>query len=295
MQGLRAVATATAPKLSLFKPAALVVHGNQYLDSLRTQSKNDYAVQNLERLNVNVKNEGNTGAKSINAKEWLQDLHKHNGTNFISLSRTSSPLAEQKKTDKSSHEDDFVLVSSNKDDLHKAWNITNKNQTESSEPIAISSNTTGVKNLNDYLLWRKIALGDVRERFKNSLERMRDFAILHHNEMDQVPKALTTSFLNQLEMAEKFIHMDVMLSTKKELDQLFRFLNLPPEYVLTSQARVALQILNATTCMMNNEPIKKPFSKNDKLNQEFSTLSDEMNQSLIDSMVCSCNYLEKDF
>ncbi|EFA77472.1 hypothetical protein PPL_12074 [Heterostelium album PN500] len=282
--------TATAQmRKNLLNPIMMVVHGNNFLDSLKTNNNTDSSKQILESIRITMQDEAKKKSE-INAKEWLQNLHKKNGTEHLSLSRCNSPFSAKKQAPAPVSNPELVLVSSELNDKsHQSWKFTNDAGPEGK--ICLTANPRAP--VNDYLLWKKIALGDVRERFKEALERMRDFTILNIHQMDLIPKSSQMTFLNNLAEAENFIHMDVMLSTKKDLDRLYDFLNLPRDYGLNpSQVRVALQILNATALAWIDMPISRPSSSNQALNTEYIKLSKELYESLLDSMICSANYIE---
>ncbi|GAM26837.1 hypothetical protein SAMD00019534_100120 [Acytostelium subglobosum LB1] len=274
----------TMARSSLLRPMSFVLFGNQYLESLRTNSSsNDRTSKTLEGIRVSNKD---SEKSAVNAKDWLHNLHKKNGANHLSLSRSSAPNTHIRAAGLSP---ELVLITSGfEDKTHQAWKFANDERQDGSLVITSAPKSP----LNDYLLWRKIALGDVRERFKEALERIRDFTLLHVHQMDLIPKTSQLAFLNNLAEAEKFIHMDVMLTTKKDLNKLYDFLNLPKDFGSSSQARVALQILNATALAWIDSPITTPSSTNQELNKQYVKLSKELYESLLDSMVCSINYIE---
>eukprot|EP01133_Synstelium_polycarpum_P000156 gene156-183_t len=295
---------------ALMRPISLVLHGNQYLESLKKKSNNDAAKRILEGIKISMKDETTKANKisEINAKDWLHGLHSSKGTGHISLSRSTSPFRRFSKDSATSATagltslidpqgfTDLVLVSSEQGDKsHQAWRFTNDHGDNGSlNMTAPNAKSTTPSTLNDYLLWRKIALGDVRTRFQEALERMRDFTILHIHQMDLIPKASHQTFLNNLAEAENFIHMDVMVTTKKDLDRLYDFLNLSRDCASTSQSRVALQVLNSTMCtwLCQFNTFSRPSSNNPELNEKYQRLSNELHESLLDSMICSTNNLE---
>eukprot|EP01132_Coremiostelium_polycephalum_P010954 gene10954-13418_t len=285
------------PKANLIQPVSFVLHGNQYLNALSKSSNNEIAKKSLENIKVEI-NDKNNQKLTINARDWIDQLHQ-NGTGYLSLSKTP-----KNQTNSISEDPDFILVSGKENNL-QSWRLSGNNvtsiqnptilktQTASSSPSSTDLNITPdqTSNIQEYHeRWRHIALGDIKERFRDAVERMRDYAILNSNQMKNLSESERNTFLNHLAEAEKFIHMDVMLTTKKDLDQLFDFLRLPREYTSSSQARVALQILNAA--MSAYYPLSKPSENNQKLNEDYMKLSKELQESAIDSMICSTNYIE---
>ncbi|KAF2070835.1 hypothetical protein CYY_007839 [Polysphondylium violaceum] len=287
----------------VFQPASLVLHGNKYLESLSQNSKShesDVARKSLESMNIKV----NDDNKFVSAKDWVQELHD-NGMGSLILSRSK----QRTKTIKDNEvivnnlenflqrpELDFVIVSSKKDsDSHQAWTFTQK-ENEKNQDLILTPEAKEIATsqaLHDYLVWRDIALGDIRERIREAVERMRDFSILHIKNLD-LSQSEQSNYLNNLAEAEKFIHMNVMLTTKREMDKLFDFLQLPREYTSSSQARVALQILNAAMCAWIFDYPTKGGLSNKQLNEDYKRLSNELYESVLDSITCSTNYINKE-
>ncbi|EGC36682.1 hypothetical protein DICPUDRAFT_94260 [Dictyostelium purpureum] len=294
----------------VFQPVSLVLHGNQYLKDLSSNNlKNDIAKKSLESMNISF-NENNNNI-IINAKDWIDGLH-NKGMGSLSLSRSikrgksccsknklSSSTTTQLPTDAT--ETEFVIVSSplvdeygdfsiDRNNQHsvQAWQFT-KNDFNETLPRLSPSQIRNQKEMEEFLIWRKIALGDIRERIREAVERMRDFTILNFHSMD-LSESQKSTFLNNLTEAEKFIHMDVMVSTKKDMDKLYDYLNLPREYASSAQSRVALQILNAA---MSAYIFDSPTKISDpKLNEDFKKLTKELYESVLDSVICSTNYIE---
>lgn len=273
----------------VLQPVQLVLHGNQYLKDLSSNSlKNDFAKRSLESFNISL-NEPNTNSNRVmNAKDWIHSLHSK-GALSLSLSRSSNkkqnthnnsllystctPLQTQNT------ESEFVIVSS---EISKAWQF-GRDENNESFPLLSPSAINSPQQMEEHLVWRKIMLGEIRERIREAVERMRDFTILNFHKME-LPEQQKINFLNQLTEAEKFLHMDVMVTTPKDIEFLFNYLSLPysPK---NSQSRVALQILNAAFSAYifdNTTKITDP-----KLNEDFKKLVIELYDSVLDSVICS--------
>ncbi|KAM9953329.1 hypothetical protein ACTFIW_006697 [Dictyostelium discoideum] len=281
----------------VLQPVQLVLHGNQYLKDLSSNSlKNDFAKRSLESINISL-NEPNTNSnKVMNAKDWIHSLHSK-GALSLSLSRSSNkkqnthnnsllystctPLQTQNT------ESEFVIVSS---EISKAWQF-GRDENNESFPLLSPSAINSPQQMEEHLVWRKIMLGEIRERIREAVERMRDFTILNFHKME-LPEQQKINFLNQLTEAEKFIHMDVMVTTPKDIEFLFNYLSLPysPK---NSQSRVALQILNAAFSAYifdNTTKITDP-----KLNEDFKKLIIELYDSVLDSVICSTNNYNSEY
>ncbi|KAM9989797.1 hypothetical protein ACTFIY_005851 [Dictyostelium cf. discoideum] len=281
----------------VLQPVQLVLHGNQYLKDLSSNSlKNDFAKRSLESINISL-NEPNTNSNRVmNAKDWIHSLHSK-GALSLSLSRSSNkkqnthnnsllystctPLQTQNT------ESEFVIVSS---EISKAWQF-GRDENNESFPLLSPSAINTPQQMEEHLVWRKIMLGEIRERIREAVERMRDFTILNFHKME-LPEQQKINFLNQLTEAEKFIHMDVMVTTPKDIEFLFNYLSLPysPK---NSQSRVALQILNAAFSAYifdNTTKITDP-----KLNEDFKKLIIELYDSVLDSVICSTNNYNSEY
>ncbi|KAN0032132.1 hypothetical protein ACTFIV_006008 [Dictyostelium citrinum] len=286
----------------VLQPVQLVLHGNQYLKDLSSNSlKNDFAKRSLESINISL-NEPNTNSNKImNAKDWIYSLHSK-GALSLSLSRSSNKkqnthnnsLLYSTCAPLSTHntESEFVIVSS-EDNGNKiqAWQF-GRDENNESFPLLSPSAINSPKQMEEYLVWRKIMLGEIRERIREAVERMRDFTILNFHKME-LSEQQKINFLNQLTEAEKFIHMDVMVTTAKDIEYLFNYLSLPREYATNSQSRVALQILNAAFSAYifdNTTKITDP-----KLNEDFKKLIIELYDSVLDSVICSTNNFNSEY
>ncbi|KAM9949406.1 hypothetical protein ACTFIT_010615 [Dictyostelium discoideum] len=281
----------------VLQPVQLVLHGNQYLKDLSSNSlKNDFAKRSLESFNISL-NEPNTNSNRVmNAKDWIHSLHSK-GALSLSLSRSSNkkqnthnnsllystctPLQTQNT------ESEFVIVSS---EISKAWQF-GRDENNESFPLLSPSAINSPQQMEEHLVWRKIMLGEIRERIREAVERMRDFTILNFHKME-LPEQQKINFLNQLTEAEKFLHMDVMVTTPKDIEFLFNYLSLPysPK---NSQSRVALQILNAAFSAYifdNTTKITDP-----KLNEDFKKLVIELYDSVLDSVICSTNNYNSEY
>lgn len=287
----------------VLQPVLLSLHGNQYLRELSSNTfKNDIAKKSLESMNITL-NEPNNTSKTINAKDWIHDLHSK-GMGSLSLSRSTKPkknsniscnklltstLDSSPLPSNNCTESEFVLVSSeyNCDENVQAWQFGKNEQT--SFPKLSPSKVDSQEQLEDFLIWRKIMLGEIRERIREAVERMRDFTILNFHKMELSDR----EFLDNLTEAEKFIHMDVMVTTKKDSDRLFNYLNLPREYASSAQSRVALQILNAAFSAYIFDSSTKITDP--KLNEEFKKLTKELYESVLDSVICSTNNFNSEY
>ncbi|EAL67593.1 hypothetical protein DDB_G0279637 [Dictyostelium discoideum AX4] len=281
----------------VLQPVQLVLHGNQYLKDLSSNSlKNDFAKRSLESFNISL-NEPNTNSNRVmNAKDWIHSLHSK-GALSLSLSRSSNkkqnthnnsllystctPLQTQNT------ESEFVIVSS---EISKAWQF-GRDENNESFPLLSPSAINSPQQMEEHLVWRKIMLGEIRERIREAVERMRDFTILNFHKME-LPEQQKINFLNQLTEAEKFLHMDVMVTTPKDIEFLFNYLSLPysPK---NSQSRVALQILNAAFSAYIFDKTTKITDP--KLNEDFKKLVIELYDSVLDSVICSTNNYNSEY
>ncbi|KAM9983249.1 hypothetical protein ACTFIZ_005843 [Dictyostelium cf. discoideum] len=282
----------------VLQPVQLVLHGNQYLKDLSSNSlKNDFAKRSLESINISL-NEPNTNSNRVmNAKDWIHSLHSK-GALSLSLSRSSNKkqnthnnsLLYSTCTPLQTHntESEFVIVSS---EISKAWQF-GRDENNESFPLLSPSAISSPKQMEEHLVWRKIMLGEIRERIREAVERMRDFTILNFHKME-LSEQQKINFLNQLTEAEKFIHMDVMVTTDRDIEYLFNYLSLPRAYATNSQSRVALQILNAAFSAYifdNTTKITDP-----KLNEDFKRLIIELYDSVLDSVICSTNNFNSEY
>lgn len=287
----------------VLQPVLLSLHGNQYLRELSSNTfKNDIAKKSLESMNITL-NEPNNKSKVINAKDWIHDLH-NKGMGSLSLSRSTKPKRNNIECNKllsstldssplstsGNTESEFVLISSeyNGNENVQAWQF-GKNEQSEIYPKLSPSKVESQEQLEDFLIWRKIMLGEIRERIREAVERMRDFTILNFHKMELSDR----EFLDNLTEAEKFIHMDVMVTTKKDSDRLFNYLNLPREYASSAQSRVALQILNAALSAYIFDGSTKITDP--KLNEEFKKLTKELYESVLDSVICSTNNFNSEY
>ncbi|KYQ88724.1 alpha-mannosidase [Tieghemostelium lacteum] len=293
----------------LFQPVSLVINGNKYLSSLSSGNidANDVAKRSLENMKIIIKKDTNsTNNKSsiLNAKDWVHELHL-NGTGYLTLSKKDEQLQHKSNTttvaaDSNKKNIELVLVtsSSNGSDRHQTFIYetldTNMSKSFDEYPTILDTNTS-LQNpqctKTSPLRWRNFALGDIKLRIKEAVEAMRDFALKHNNQIN-LPESDKNTYLNALSEAEKFIEMDVMVTSKKDKERLFNYLQLPSEYTSSAQARVALQILNAAmSAWIFNYPMMKQnpsiSQQNDKVNQEFLKLSKELYEAILDSVLIS--------